>query len=726
MRATHTSRPSNAPIREPKDWETFRSEFLRLVDIKYFVGVCHTLALMPFEAGKSILTAADLFPLYVRLVKNNHVSPSREFDEAFYIAKYPDVAAAVRLGEYISGFHHWVLHGRREGRSTTSLLIYEAVSSLFSLEFYRLTQTPPLNCQFNRSGAIAHFLQHGFYKGIVPVPPNQFDEDFYLLYYSDIRIAKATGKVPSGYAHYVLTGREEGRFPVYDAAQALQAKLGLLSYPIGVTRTDALRNRLDQIRVQVARRRNPVLNVFIPSLDPDMIFGGYIAFFHFLSRWSERGQRLRFVIMEDGQSCKEWFLKGISHRQRWVNAFREAEYVNLGSKQDVLMCNGNDTCIAYSCWTAHDAWGVARYLYNKVFYYFIQEFGPIFHEHDSLNFFANAAYVLPHIAVFNSSILRDYFDNGRIGVFSSGNTRLHTYFEHALANVTPNLNSITSRGGRGGRKGLLWYARPERHAGRNLFEVCVLALSAAMKDGIIDSTWDLVGIGSLGHEYEIEIGGGQTLVVRSRVAQDEYEPMLQSFDVGLSLMWAPHPSVIPFEMAKAGVVAVTNTFGSRTHKVLSGFGHNIVSCDPSIVGIVAGICEASRRSCDYNARVLGAALKLPTDWDAVFTDAFYSALLSLRAAARTGATGVRGESDAIGKVQVRRGCRSKMGTCHSLERKLIVESMGRRGAVTTPEDATEASARASDLDRRQLVESPSAQTHSDGAPPSPSRFGFES
>lgn len=38
------------------------------------------------------------------------------FDEAFYLSRYPDVAAAVRAGSFKSGQEHYILHGKAEGR----------------------------------------------------------------------------------------------------------------------------------------------------------------------------------------------------------------------------------------------------------------------------------------------------------------------------------------------------------------------------------------------------------------------------------------------------------------------------------------------------------------------------------------------------------------------------------------------------------------------------------
>lgn len=39
-----------------------------------------------------------------------------QFDEAWYLAAYPDVAEAIRQGNRASGWDHYVLHGKAEGR----------------------------------------------------------------------------------------------------------------------------------------------------------------------------------------------------------------------------------------------------------------------------------------------------------------------------------------------------------------------------------------------------------------------------------------------------------------------------------------------------------------------------------------------------------------------------------------------------------------------------------
>ena len=47
--------------------------------------------------------------------------PGVLFDEAWYLAEYPAVAEVVRAGGFASGWHHYLLHGKSEGRQPASL-----------------------------------------------------------------------------------------------------------------------------------------------------------------------------------------------------------------------------------------------------------------------------------------------------------------------------------------------------------------------------------------------------------------------------------------------------------------------------------------------------------------------------------------------------------------------------------------------------------------------------
>lgn len=575
----------------------------------------------------------DLLLFYITHVRDVLFDPNSDFSEIEYLAVHDDVKAAVEGGGFLCGFHHWILHGETEKRlrriNTKIANIAsrrERVELVFDPEYYAKEYMNVPNWRVVKEEAIAHFLSNGLDTGVVPGPPDTFDEAFYTSYYEDVGCAKEQKRIPSGYFHYVHTGMLEGRSPKYNSARLLECKFGDLVFPTAIETLSGLYSRLKPVPLSVCRSRYPVFNIFIPSLDPDIMFGGYIAFMHFLCRLVEHGQKLRFLIMEDGQSNKAWFLKGIASRQRWVNAFARQEFLNISAKDNPVKFGYSDSCVAYSCWTMHDAWSVAQHLSRKYVLFFIQEDETIFHNFDSMNFIASSAYRIPHIAIFNSDLLYQHFEREGIGVFSRSGTGKYMYFNHAIGNVRP--AKVSTRMIKARRR-LLCYARPEKHAARNLFEVCVIVLSKALCEGVFDGDWEFVGIGMIGASRIVELGDGKQMSIIPRVEQGEYELLLQSFDVGLSLMWAPHPGVIHFEMAKAGVITVTNAFGIRTKEVLARFGHNIVPCDPSIPDLVEGLRTAVLRSADWAARVQGSQIAMPSDWDDVFNEGFYEQLQEL-------------------------------------------------------------------------------------------------
>lgn len=199
------------------------------------------------------------------------------------------------------------------------------------------------NWRIVKEEAIAHFLSNGLDTGVVPGPPDTFDEAFYTSYYEDVGCAKAQKRIPSGDFHYVHTGMLEGRSPKYNSARLLECKLGDLVFPTALETLSGLCSRLKPVPISVCRSRYPVFNIFIPSLDPDIMFGGYIAFMHFLCRLVQHGQKLRFFFMEDGQSNKAWFLKGIASRQRRVNAFARQEFLNISAKDNPVKFGYSDS-----------------------------------------------------------------------------------------------------------------------------------------------------------------------------------------------------------------------------------------------------------------------------------------------------------------------------------------------------------------------------------------------
>lgn len=267
------------------------------------------------------------------------------------------------------------------------------------------------------------------------------------------------------------------------------------------------------------------------------------------------------------------------------------------------------------------AYHSATTLNNKRPIFFIQEFEPIFHHYDSLRFLAQETYTYPHNAVFNSPQLAYYFQSNELGVFNQKNQGNYCSFKHAISQIKPpSIEDIKQRT----RKKLLLYARPERHAGRNMFEVSILTLKEAIRQNIFDtSTWDFYGIGSLNKiSKKLLLTDDIELKLLQKMSYSEYTESLSQYDIGISLMYAPHPSVPPLEMASAGMLTITTTFENRSASEMTEISANIISAGHTTESIVDSIRQAVSRIDDHQSRCDNANINWPTSWKQSFDKKF--------------------------------------------------------------------------------------------------------
>jgi hypothetical protein len=165
----------------------------------------------------------------------------------------------------------------------------------------------------------------------------------------------------------------------------------------------------------------------------------------------------------------------------------------------------------------------------------------------------------------------------------------------------------------------LFHARPEPHAARNLFELGILALQQAASDGVFRG-WELRGIGSLGRAQRIQLEHGSGLELLPRRPQADYARTLAEHDVGLALMYTPHPSLVPIEMAAAGMLTVTNTFENKTAEELRAISTNLIAGEPTIDGIAGALRDAAAGVGNIRRRIEGSAVNWSRDWRSAFDD----------------------------------------------------------------------------------------------------------
>ncbi|OKH34034.1 hypothetical protein NIES2119_21240 [[Phormidium ambiguum] IAM M-71] len=138
------------------------------------------------------------------------------FDENYYLSQMPDVANAVRNGDFSSGYQHFITFGWNEGRNP---------SILFDENYYRASYSDVNLAIANKtiSSGLAHFLNFGHQEQ--RNPSEAFSQSDYLINNPDVAAAVNNGSLQSAFQHYITFGADEGRLPdlfLYNEAYYLQ------------------------------------------------------------------------------------------------------------------------------------------------------------------------------------------------------------------------------------------------------------------------------------------------------------------------------------------------------------------------------------------------------------------------------------------------------------------------------------------------------------------------
>lgn len=387
---------------------------------------------------------------------------------------------------------------------------------------------------------------------------------------------------------------------------------------------EAIERKIAPLRLDVSISADRRVNLLIPTIDFRYFFGGYIAKFHLALMLQRSGMRVRVVTVDPCDRDEAGWRRSIRAYPGLETFFDDVEVVHAFERSAPLPVNPRDAFVATTWWTAHVAHRAVRDLDQPRFVYLIQEYEPMTFAMGSYFALADETYTYPHEAVFSTELLRDYFRENELGVYRAGAAAGDEHsvsFQNAINSFSVSAAALR----REGPRRLLFYARPEAHAQRNMFDLGVLALRRAARRGLLEA-WEVHGLGSVGMAGSVVLGPGLALTLLPRTGLKEYLDLLPSYDLGLALMLTPHPSLVPIDMAAAGLVTVTNTFGPKTAERLSKLSGNIIGVPPTLDGLVDGIASAIPRVADVEARVAGSRVRWATRWEDAFDDSFRTRL----------------------------------------------------------------------------------------------------
>jgi glycosyltransferase involved in cell wall biosynthesis len=381
----------------------------------------------------------------------------------------------------------------------------------------------------------------------------------------------------------------------------------------------AIADKIAPLTIEIAANAPRRVNLLVPSIDLEHLFGGYIAKFNLARRLAEHGERVRLVTVDPAGIMPPDFRSSVQ-RYAGLSALFDKVELCFGREAPRVRCAPGDAFIATTWWTAHIARDAVRAVGGDSFLYLIQEYEPFTFAMGTYAALARESYEFDHRALFSTELLRDYFRRHAIGVYGRGATDgddRSTSFRNAIADIpTPSAQRLRARGTRR----LLLYARPEAHASRNMFELALLALERALRDGAFGDDWELRGIGSLAGPRRLLLDGGATLELLPRADQASYAGLLGDHDVGLALMYTPHPSLVPIEMAAAGMITVTNSFENKTQEEMAAISPNLLAPAPTIEAVAGALVAAGNAVDDYERRAAGSAVSWSRDWNEALGD----------------------------------------------------------------------------------------------------------
>ncbi len=371
---------------------------------------------------------------------------------------------------------------------------------------------------------------------------------------------------------------------------------------------------LPEVVVDAGRERS--VNVLVPAFEFRSMSAGFFGVFQTALFFARLGYHVRLVMFDNFLFDREQFKKLLAGYPGLEDLFDQCETEYIGERKAPLAVNPKDICVATVWYSAYFAQKIHQSLERKDFIYLIQDYETAFYPGGSAYTQADLSYDMNYTPLFSSRSLRDQFLKADIGGLAS-KRRPTTYFNNACSAKLPAREAFLAAKRTPRKKRLAFYSRPVVE--RNMFELAALVLVKAFERGILNSDeWDCYGMG-LG-EGVVQLAEGLTTTTLPRMNLKEYLDTVPSFDVCLTLMASPHPSMIPMDLGCSGAMVVTNTFQTKTSEYLSSLCDNIISAPANLDALLDALAEAVRRSEDYEARYDAAERStFPRDWDQSFT-----------------------------------------------------------------------------------------------------------
>lgn len=345
----------------------------------------------------------------------------------------------------------------------------------------------------------------------------------------------------------------------------------------------------------------PRFTLLIPTLKPQKIFGGVASALRLFNQvLAELPSEVDARIVSTSDNVDADCVRGMSGYTLIPLGAENTELPRTivdasGIRAEQLPIRSREAFLGTAWWTAYfgfEAREMQKLLYGAAppLYYFIQDHEPDFYGWSSRYALARSTYLRKEEtkAIINSEELYNFFaqDYG----FDDACYVPYTVNEQ----LRSNFRAVPKE------RIILVYARPSTP--RNAFEILVDGLCLWQQaNPTIARSWRIVAVGENFEPWRAEHVSNIEIV--GKLSLEDYADILCRAAVGVSLMISPHPSYPPLEMAEAGLITITNTYGQKKLQLRADNIHTLDVLTPaSLATQIVSAVALAESSIGHSAR----------------------------------------------------------------------------------------------------------------------------
>jgi hypothetical protein len=378
--------------------------------------------------------------------------------------------------------------------------------------------------------------------------PEDFDEGFYLAVHADVADAVSRGDFSSGYEHFQVHGEEERR--IWSNRTGLvpfdrRAQLGS-----GIYFPETMRDLFARTAWKPTlsgRRAHGQLLILVPHLRTELFYAGYSSFFAECAAVAEDFSDVKVICIDD--QIAPGILDAYLPDARVVGA-HEIGNEPLDEPDLAISFDTNTTLIA-----CEDLGLRARTIY------YCQDFEAGLHPYGLAYTRALRALHLCDYLVVSTPQLRDFLDAR--GLLTA----------REVCVTVPNVTKLASRPTVPRR--IFVYFRPEYFNTRNMADY-LLPEILQFCDTNTGYEFFLAGTVATDLAFTYE---GNSIVVLSKLNFDDYQDLVMSSEVALSMIYSAHPGVVAYQTALSGIPTITNVFDNRSADDVRRLSPNLIPLD---------------------------------------------------------------------------------------------------------------------------------------------------